>query len=210
MFFEPNALYHIYNRSNETVFYFREHYLLFLKKIRSHIFPLCKILAWVLMPNHFHLLIMATEDSCKNVNEAHRPNLLSLSKNIGWVLSTYTQAINRQQNRRGKLFAHNTRAKILEDTSPYPLSASNALSGYWHNDDYITTCFLYIHQNPVLAGLVEKMEDWEYSSFRDYAGIRDGKLIDTSLAFEMVNLDKDDFYLQSENLLDETLLKKLF
>ncbi len=32
MHFEPNALYHIYNRSNETVFYSRENYLFFLKK----------------------------------------------------------------------------------------------------------------------------------------------------------------------------------
>jgi len=210
MFFEPDALYHIYNRSNETVFRNRENYLFFLKKIKSYVFPVCKILAWILMPNHFHFLVMATLESCRNVNEVHRPNLQVLSKNIGWVLSSYTQAINKQVTRRGKLFAHNTKAKLMWEDS-YPLSASIALSGYGsYNHDYVTTCFLYIHQNPVLAGLAEKPEDWEFSSFRDYAGLRKGKLVDKNLAFEFINLDKDNYYKQSEFLLDESLLKKIF
>jgi len=188
------------------VFYNRENYLFFLNKVTSHIFPACKILSWVLMPNHFHFLIMATNESCKNVNEAHRPNLQLLSKNIGWLLSSYTQAINKQENRRGKLFAHNTKAKLLwEDT--YPLSRSKRLSGY---EDYATTCFLYIHQNPVIAGLVKKMDEWEFSSFKDYAGLRNGKLIDRKLAFEFIDLDQKDFLKQSEYLLSESILKKIF
>ncbi|HUI40513.1 MAG TPA: hypothetical protein VL523_00945 [Terriglobia bacterium] len=28
----------------------------------------------------------------------------------------------------------------------------------------------YIHQNPVSAGLVERAEDWPWSSVRDYTG----------------------------------------
>jgi hypothetical protein len=29
----------------------------------------------------------------------------------------------------------------------------------------------YVHSNPVRAGLVEKAEDWLYSSARNYAGL---------------------------------------
>jgi hypothetical protein len=32
----------------------------------------------------------------------------------------------------------------------------------------------YIHLNPVLAGLVNRAEDWEFSSYRDYIGTRTG------------------------------------
>ena len=71
MFFEPNAVYHIYNRSNENVFYTSENYLYFLSKIQQNIFPVCNILAWVLMPNHFHLLVQATENSSMNTSEKH-------------------------------------------------------------------------------------------------------------------------------------------
>jgi hypothetical protein len=33
----------------------------------------------------------------------------------------------------------------------------------------------YIHQNPVERGLVEKPEDWKWSSARWYAGQREGQ-----------------------------------
>lgn len=210
MYFEQDALYHIYNRSNETVFYSRENYLYFLSKINQFVYPLCNIFAWVLMPNHFHFLIQATEESCKNANEIHRPELQLLSKNFGVVLSSYTQAINRQQNRKGILFAHKTKAKILNEAY-YPLGGSNHLTaGAGRQLDYATACFLYIHQNPVIAGLVSKLEDWEFSSFRDYAGMRNGKLVKKELAFHFIELDTEGFLEQSQLFVEEELLKRLF
>ena len=38
-------------------FFSRENYLYFLNKIRKHILPHADILAWCLMPNHFHIMI---------------------------------------------------------------------------------------------------------------------------------------------------------
>jgi len=211
MFFESNALYHIYNRSNETVFYSRENYLYFLSKLQKNIFPVCNILAWVLMPNHFHLLVQATENSCINISEKHRPDTQLLSKNVGIVLSSYTQAINRQENRRGNLFAHKTKAKMLNEEYLYPSSGWNRLTGSpGSQPDYATTCFLYIHQNPVLSGHVSKLEEWEFSSFRDFAGFRNGKLVNKKLAFEFVDLDPEHFYEQSNRLVDDEILRKLF
>ena len=142
-----------------------------------------------------------------NVAETHRPDLQLLSKNIGTVLSSYTQAINLQQGRRGNLFAHKTKAKILNEAY-YPPSGFNRLAD--HQIDYATACFLYIHQNPVTARLVSKLEDWEFSSFRDYAGLRDGKLVNKEIAQEYVDLDFANFREQSRFLLEEELLKHLF
>ena len=34
----------------------------------------------------------------------------------------------------------------------------------------------YLHLNPVKAGLVTQAEEWEFSSFREYAGQRHGTL----------------------------------
>jgi hypothetical protein len=61
-----------------------------------------------------------------------------------------------------------------------------------------------------MAGLVSKLEDWEYSSFRDYAGLRNGKLVKKELAFEFIELNPDDFYNQSQMMVEEELLKRLF
>ena len=83
-----------------------------------------------------------------------------------------------------------------------PLSASAP--------DNAAICFNYIHQNPVMSGLVSKMEDWEFSSFRDFIGLRNGTIIEKNLAFNYVNMDENDFYFQSQLFLDEHILKKLY
>lgn len=206
MFFEEDAVYHIYNRSNEKLFYSRENYLFFLTKIKNIIAPSAHIFAWVLMPNHFHLLIEATKESCINVAESHRPDLQLLSKNIGTVLSSYPQAINRQEGRRGNLFAHKTKAKMLNEAY---YSGSASMLPQRGQIDYATACFLYIHQNPVMAGLVSNPEDWEFSSFLDYAGLRDGKLVNKEIAHQYIDVDFSNFREQSMFLLEEELLKQL-
>ena len=59
MNFAEGNIYHVYNRGNnsQTLFFNHENYMFFLEKIRTHIFPHADILAWCLMPNHFHLMI---------------------------------------------------------------------------------------------------------------------------------------------------------
>jgi putative transposase len=85
------------------------------------------------------------------------------------------------------LFSHNTKAKLLNE---YINSGRS-------NSDYIKTGFRYIHNNPVKDNLVEKYEDWEFSSFKDYAGLRNGNLINRNLAAEIINYDDDNFYVWS-------------
>ena len=196
MYFEKDKIYHIYNRSNQTVFYSNENYLFFLEKVKKHLFPVCEILAWCLMPNHFHFMIIANNLSIAKLKEPHRKNIMVLSKNIGTMLSTYTQSINKQQNRIGKLFAHNTKAICLNDTKG--------------NENYAKYCFNYIHKNPYSANLVKRIEDWEFSFFQDYANLRNGKLINKNLAYEIINYDKDNFIEQSYSIIDEMKLKYIW
>lgn len=191
MHFEVDHIYHIYNRSNETVFYSGDNYLFFINKVRKLIFPVCDILAWCLMPNHFHFLIYANQESVDLINESHRPNVQLLSKNFGTLLSSYTQAINKSFKRRGKLFAHNTKAKLISQ----------------QGNDYIENCFFYIHQNPIHSGLVKKIENWKYSSFQDYAGITRESLCNKNLAYDLINIDIENFVEQSYAIIEESYLR---
>ena len=59
--------------------------------------------------------------------------------------------------------------------------------------EYLKACFNYIHQNPVKAGLVKNAEDWEFSSFRDYLGFRNGNLVNLIKAEEF-GLKCDEWY----------------
>lgn len=68
--------------------------------------------------------------------------------------------------------------------------------------DYLINCFHYIHQNPLKSKLVTKLEEWEFSSFRDYAGFRDGDLCNKELFFERSGYVKEKFYDDSYKILD--------
>ena len=56
---EPDTFYHIFNRGNnrENLFYKPENYLYFLKKYGKYLFPVLETYAYVLLPNHFHLMV---------------------------------------------------------------------------------------------------------------------------------------------------------
>lgn len=187
MFFEQNATYHVYNRSNETLFYNRDNYLYFIGKLRTHISPFADILAYCLMPNHFHLLLNVNKDGAQFSTKKKREDMQMLSQSVGTILSSYTQAINNQRGRRGVLFAHKTKAKILNDAK----------------NDYGLNCFMYIHQNPKLAELVNLIEDWEFSSFPDFIGKRNGSLVNKALALEIFHIENNQIFELTYKLLQD-------
>ena len=172
MQFKSDSLYHIYNRGNnkKRIFYHNDNYIFFLQKIRNHLKPHCHILAYCLMPNHFHLLIKTFDND----------NGQEISKAIGIILRSYTQVINKKQNSVGSVFQQKTKAKYLEAT--------------YINYPFI--CFNYIHQNPLKAGIVNRLENWDYSSFKDYVGLRKGTLCDKELARQILDLPPNplEFY----------------
>ena len=154
MQFEKGRFYHLYNRTNnnELLFPLRENYRYFLQKFKIHLHPHCAVFAYSLMPTHFHFLAPIETD-----------NSLLISKQIAVLLRSYTRAINKQSVRHGNLFHQNTKSKRIEDES------------------YLLTLMNYIHQNPIRAGLTKRLADWEYSSYRDFAGMRDGTLPERAL-----------------------------
>ena len=187
MYYEEGALYHIYNRSNEKLFYNRENYIYFIRKLRTHLLPFSDILAYCLMPNHYHIMLAVKPEGAKFHSNEKKKDMQLLAEAIGRIQGSYTQALNNQIGRKGGLFAHNSKAKILNDA----------------NKDYGIMCFMYIYQNPLLSGLVDKIEDWEFSSFSDYIGKRDGTLINKRLAIEILNLDANDIYSLTYQLLKD-------
>jgi putative transposase len=164
------------------------------------------VLAWCLMPNHFHWMVYVRESELEiptsnyeasrgtiagrteidRVTQSHPVNGSIIKRNlndsIAILLRSYTRAINLQQSRSGSLFRQKTKADCI--TKPLEVSPSYYNLGFGTlifipdpDKDYPQICFNYIHQNPVKAGLVKNHEDWEFSSFRDLSGLRNGKLV---------------------------------
>ena len=122
------------------------------------------------MPNHYHLLIC--------IKAEH-----DFSRKVMQPFGTsYTKAINAQEKRVGPLFQGRFKSIHVDDEA------------------YLLNLTRYIHRNPVDAGLVDKPQDWPYSSYLDYAGLRDGSLPKTSVIldqFESVSVYCD--YVEDEN-----------
>jgi REP element-mobilizing transposase RayT len=196
---ESGCLYHIYNRGNnrQRVFFTRENYLYFLGKVEKYIISSADVLAWCLMPNHFHFLVRATERSTTLVR--HSPvSVNRLTEGFRLMLSSYTKAIQIQEGLTGSLFQQKTKGKDVDE-----------------REGYATAAFHYIHQNPLRAGLVERIQDWEFSSYPDYLAwsVRGSprsrlpiKLDDT---IELLDLDACTFVMDSMQFVDGRAQSKI-
>lgn len=150
MILEDGKYYHLYNRSNnfERVFLADENYQYFLNKFITYLKPNSEILAYCLMPTHFHFLIKI----CKNED-------LQVQKKVGLVLSSYTKAINKRYSRQGSLFQPHTKAKEIID------------------EQYLFTLISYIHQNPLRSKLVARLDEWKHSSYNELCGNYHGSVV---------------------------------
>jgi putative transposase len=54
------------------------------------------------------------------------------------------------------------------------------------------------------------MEDWEFSSFKDFMGKRNGKLCDKKLAVRLLDLNIERFYEESYMVIPESSIKMIF
>lgn len=193
MFFEEGHLYHVFNQGNkrQPIFFSRENYLYFLEKVREYIVPHVYVIAWCLMPNHFHLLVYVHDVDFSIDSRSWRSNSQldkrTLNQSIGLALRSYTRAVNNQRVLTGSLFRQKTKAIDLIKPIGITPSFYNTDSGTLiHVDnpgkEYPQLCFNYIHENPVRANLVDSPDEWEFSSALDYAGKRKGTLINSRIA----------------------------
>lgn len=104
----------------------------------------------------------------------------TLSKIMTKILSHYATWFNVKYLRTGSLFGSRYKSEPVED------------------ERYFLSLVRYIHQNPIKAGMVKRVEEYEYSSYNDY--ISDGmKLVDTKFVLELLN---DDIEKAREEFID--------
>lgn len=93
--FSRGHYYHVYNRgaNRERIFFSAENYFYLLKLAKKY----CQkyqiaIIAYCLMPNHYHFLLRQDGET-------------SIGHFIGVLFNAYAQAVNKQNGRTGTLFA---------------------------------------------------------------------------------------------------------
>ncbi|WP_235942568.1 transposase [Salinimicrobium oceani] len=138
----PDQYFHIYNRGNngENIFIEERNYQHFLSLISKHLLPVCNVLAYCLLKNHFHLVVKTKEEQTEK----------NISKAFSNLFNAYAEAINKTYHKTGSLFQ--TRFKRIIIT----------------NEDYLRNLLIYIHLNPENHNMIADFRDYKYSSYPIY------------------------------------------
>ena len=150
--------YHVYNRGNrkQDIFFKPNDYVYYLEKLRDY------------KEKHEVTIICY----CLMPNHIHllvRQNSENpIYKFIHGLHTSYSIYVNRKYDKTGHLFQGRFKQKEID------------------KDEYLLQVSSYIHLNPLMDGLVEKLEDYQWSSYPDYIGLRPGTLCEK----DMVLLDK--------------------
>ncbi len=165
--FVADQYYHFYNRGNnrQAIFFERDNYLYFLKGIKKYLIGYIDILAYCLMPTHYHILgrvrAQATSEFFKKSEFSFSDSDVSadVSKAMMRLGVSYTKAINKRFRRVGALLQGQFQGKPVK------------------NYDHLLNLCIYIHANPVKDGLVAVPEAWEYSNYLEWINLREGTLV---------------------------------
>lgn len=80
-----------------------------------------------------------------------RTNRANLCRSMQWFGATYTKRFNLRHNRSGHLFQGRFKNMLVQ------------------NNAYLLQLSYYIHRNPLRAGMVRRLADYKWSSYRAYA-----------------------------------------
>src|SRR3954464_15653973 len=131
-------VFHVLNRGNERrpVFEADGDYLAFLRVMRETLerVPL-RLLAWCLMPNHWHLVLWPHQDG---------------------QLGQFMQRLTTTHVRRWRLDRHSVgHGHLYQGTyKSFPVE----------EDEHFYAVCRYVERNPLRAKLVRRAEDWHWSS----------------------------------------------
>ena len=141
--------------------------------------PLIDIIAYCLMPNHFHLVVQIKQP----VGQIRQMNgsiasFYSIPELIRRLCITYSHKFNRKYGREGALFQGRFRIKHIPE------------------DRDVLQVVRYVHINPVVAGLVVKPEEWLFGDYHVYVkpgSMRSFQVTNTNLVLSYFDGDVEQY-----------------
>jgi len=133
-----DVVYHVLNRANArmTLFHDDGDYTAFARVLTQACARVSlRLLTYCVMPNHWHLVVWPRHDG-------------DPSRFMNWLTLTHTQRWHQHRHTVGEGHVYQGRFKS------FPVETSA----------YLLTVCRYVERNPVRAGLVERAEQWRWSS----------------------------------------------
>jgi len=169
-----NIPYHVINRANARMQIFDEDkdYKLFEEALKEakEKFDM-RILSYCIMPNHWHLTLYPKKDG-------------DIQLFMRWLSMTHTQRWHSQHKTTGSGHLYQGRYK----------------SFLVQEDEHLLQLFKYVERNPLRAKLIQKAEDWKWSSLwrREQGNEKQKKLLDEwpidipKDYIDLVNIQEDE------------------
>lgn len=176
----PDVVYHVINRANGRVpiFHIDNDYRHFESLLEeAKELTDMRILAYCIMPNHWHLVLYPRTNT-------------DLAQFMSWLTSTHVRQYRTKTKTIGYGHLYQDRYKSFPTES----------------NEYCQRLIRYVEQNPLRAKLVERAEDWQWSSLwrREKGSKKEKKLL------APLPIDLPTNYLKSVNeVLKEENLKGL-
>ncbi len=147
---ENELKYSVFIRSKRVE---KEDFNNFFNSIIQNKEKIVQIIAYCLMPTHFHLILKQYKND-------------GISNYIRKILESYSSYFNARHKRRGPLWESKFKNVLVE------------------KDEQLLHLTRYIHLNSVTDKLVNKPEDWFFSSYREYVN----KVKDNSAVCQFENI----------------------
>lgn len=164
-FLEFGAFYHIYSRGINScdVFLSDDNKFFFLQKAKFYLSDFVEFYAFCLMSNHYNFVVKVKEkeeivtslssqklQKLETTFEGKQKGIHAMyslvSKQFGKLISSYTQAFNKQHKRHGSLFETPFKRKRIA------------------SEDYLQKCIIYVHRNPL--DINESFEKYPFLSYK--------------------------------------------
>ena len=153
--------FHIYNRGNhkKDIFLEEDDYLRYLERLRKS-------------KDKYNISVICY---CLMPNHIHllvrQDSEAPISRFMSSLHTSYSMYFNLKYDRVGHLFQGRFKQKEVD------------------KDEYFLLVTSYIHLNPLKNGLVENLEDYQWSSYPDYIGLREGTLCDKESILSSESVD---------------------
>jgi len=151
--FQPGGFYHIYNHAAQGMLLFRDSddYQKCLSLMQTHLSSPDYSMVTFCLMPNHYHFFLRQNGEC--------PAYVIMNK----IWFSYSKYYNLKYGGKGSIFAGKTQHKHVD------------------KDIYLLRLSAYIHQNPVSAGLTVTPEQWEWSNYREWVGLRDSLLCDQSI-----------------------------
>ena len=160
---KSGSFYHISNHavSHDLLFCDDKDYELFLNLLTKLVLAYAILLAYSLLPDHYHLILKINKD----LNGDSAAIISNAFRKLG---SQYARAINKKYNRRGTLFMRPYKRTIIE------------------NENSLRQLIVYLHLNPVKHSetLVLDYKSYEWSSYKTLI-FNTNKILDYQQIFKL-------------------------